>query len=72
MQFVKVVGTNGKYKVSTYNVSAIFMHKEGENLKDMRCPFCKQLLLKAEVIKGEIKCPRCKKIIKLDYSKDRA
>ncbi|MDE5978120.1 MAG: Com family DNA-binding transcriptional regulator [Turicibacter sp.] len=39
-------------------------------MKEIRCPNCNQLLLKAEVVKGEIKCPRCKKINKLD--KDRA
>lgn len=39
-------------------------------MEEVRCPICKQLLLKAEVVKGEIKCLRCKNIIKLD--KDRA
>ncbi len=34
--------------------------------KDIRCPYCGHLLLKAEYIKGEIKCPRCKKIIRLE------
>ena len=46
--------------------------KEGDFIKDIRCSNCNQLLLKADVIKGEIKCPRCKKIIKLDVNKDRA
>ncbi|MFX0548202.1 Com family DNA-binding transcriptional regulator [Hathewaya histolytica] len=35
------------------------------NIKDIRCPYCNQLLLKADYIKGEVKCTRCKKIIKL-------
>ncbi|PWX14758.1 Com family DNA-binding transcriptional regulator, partial [Clostridium perfringens] len=26
-----------------------------------RCPNCNQLLLKANFVKGEIKCTRCKK-----------
>ncbi len=42
-------------------------------MKDMRCPNCNQLLLKVDYIKGEIKCPRCKKINKLEVKrKDRA
>ncbi|WP_300902231.1 Com family DNA-binding transcriptional regulator [uncultured Clostridium sp.] len=39
-------------------------------IEDVRCPYCKQLLLRAIIVKGEIKCFRCKNIIKLD--KDRA
>ena len=39
-------------------------------MKEIRCPFCKQLL-KAFFCKGEIKCMRCKKIIYID-EKDRA
>ncbi|WP_294174069.1 Com family DNA-binding transcriptional regulator [uncultured Clostridium sp.] len=42
------------------------------NIKDVRCINCNQLLLKAEIIKGEIKCPRCKKINKILEPKDRA
>ncbi len=39
---------------------------------DIRCPKCAQLLLKAEHCKGEIKCIRCKKIIKVNIDeKDR-
>jgi phage FluMu protein Com len=41
-------------------------------IKDIRCPNCKQLLLKAEHVKGEIKCTRCGKKVKMDISKDRA
>jgi len=41
-------------------------------IKDIRCANCNQLLLKADFVKGEIKCPRCKKIIKLEDPKDRA
>jgi phage FluMu protein Com len=40
--------------------------KEGDFMEDIRCPFCNQLLLRAEKVKGEIKCLRCKNIIKLD------
>ncbi|MBZ1330969.1 Com family DNA-binding transcriptional regulator [Clostridium botulinum] len=35
------------------------------NIEEIRCPKCNQLLLKAEYVEGEIKCIRCKKIIKL-------
>ncbi len=35
-------------------------------MKDIKCPNCKQLLLKADICKGEIKCLRCKKIIKIE------
>ncbi|WP_185750788.1 Com family DNA-binding transcriptional regulator [Clostridium sp. KNHs214] len=35
------------------------------NIEEIRCPYCNQLLLKADYIKGEIKCTRCKRIIKL-------
>lgn len=41
-------------------------------MKDVRCVNCNQLLLKADIIKGEIKCHRCKKINKLLEPKDRA
>ena len=41
-------------------------------IKDIRCPKCNQLLLKVDSIKGEIKCTRCKEIIKLEVAKDRA
>ncbi|WP_346962406.1 Com family DNA-binding transcriptional regulator [Clostridium sp.] len=36
------------------------------DIEEIRCPYCKQLLLKAAYVKGEIKCIRCKKIIKLE------
>ncbi|MCX0390653.1 Com family DNA-binding transcriptional regulator [Clostridium perfringens] len=42
------------------------------NIKEIRCPNCNQLLLKANFVKGEIKCNRCKKIIILNIKKDRA
>lgn len=39
---------------------------------DLRCPACNQLLLRAEKCKGEIKCTRCKKTIKINIDeKDR-
>lgn len=34
-------------------------------MTEIRCPKCNQLLLKADVCIGEIKCTRCKKIIKI-------
>lgn len=42
-------------------------------IENIRCENCNQLLLKADLVKGEIKCPRCKKINKLEIKpKDRA
>lgn len=39
---------------------------------EIRCPNCNQLLMKAEQCKGEIKCVRCKKTIKINIDeKDR-
>ncbi len=40
-------------------------------MKDIRCPKCNQLLLKADVCIGEIKCTRCKGIIKINTKNDR-
>lgn len=36
-------------------------------IEKVRCSKCGQTLLLAEVVKGEIKCPRCKTINKLDF-----
>ncbi|EOU1926241.1 Com family DNA-binding transcriptional regulator [Clostridium perfringens] len=43
-------------------------------IKEIRCPCCNQLLFKASITTGEleIKCCRCKKIIKIKVKKDRA
>lgn len=39
---------------------------------EVRCPNCNQLLIKVEKCKGEIKCIRCKKTIKINIDeKDR-
>lgn len=38
-------------------------------MKDVRCPKCNQLLLKADYCKGEIKCTRCKKIVKIEIDR---
>ncbi|MHB9920619.1 Com family DNA-binding transcriptional regulator [Clostridium botulinum] len=38
------------------------------NIEEVRCPNCNQMLLKADYIKGEIKCIRCKKIIELEIN----
>ncbi|MBN1071507.1 Com family DNA-binding transcriptional regulator [Clostridium botulinum] len=45
----------------------------GEKMNDIRCPKCNQLLFKSN-IEGqiEIKCVRCKNIIKLEINRDRA
>ena len=40
-------------------------------MKEIRCPNCNQLLLKADVCVGEIKCTRCKKIVKIKLKNDR-
>lgn len=40
-------------------------------MNEIRCPRCNQLLLKADVCIGEIKCTRCKKIIKIKLENDR-
>ena len=46
--------------------------------KELRCPNCQtnsrpgQLLLRAQFVKGEIKCPRCGALLRLEYPKDRA
>ena len=46
--------------------------------KEIRCPNCQknsrpgQLLLRAQFVKGEIKCPRCGALLRLEYPKDRA
>lgn len=37
------------------------------NIEKIKCKRCGHTLLFAEVIKGEIKCPRCKKINKIEY-----
>ena len=36
------------------------------NIEKIKCAKCGHTLLFAEVIKAEIKCPRCKKINKID------
>ena len=39
---------------------------------EVRCANCNQLLIKVDYCKGEIKCVRCKKIIKINIDeKDR-
>jgi phage FluMu protein Com len=38
-------------------------------IEEVRCRYCNQLLLKADYIKGELKCPRCKKINKINIVK---
>lgn len=51
---------------------ALFIHPRGDQVKEIRCPKCNKLLLKADVVKGEIKCERCKGIVKINIQKDRA
>lgn len=36
-------------------------------IEKIRCKQCGHTLLFAEIIKGEIKCPRCKNINKIEY-----
>ena len=46
--------------------------------KEIRCPNCQknsrpgQLLIRDQFVKGEIKCPRCGALLRLEYPKDRA
>lgn len=40
-------------------------------MQDVRCPKCNQLLIKVEICIGEIKCTRCKEIIKINIKNDR-
>lgn len=40
-------------------------------MKEIRCPKCNQLLLKADICIGEIKCTRCKEIIEINIESDR-
>ncbi|AUN03404.1 hypothetical protein RSJ19_10920 [Clostridium botulinum] len=53
------------YKVNCTYISRCFFN-EVINIEEIRCSDCNQLLLKADYVKGEIKCTRCKKIIKLE------
>ncbi|WP_156952631.1 Com family DNA-binding transcriptional regulator [Maridesulfovibrio frigidus] len=32
---------------------------------DHRCPVCGRLLMKGQLIEVQVKCPKCKKIVKL-------
>lgn len=43
--------------------------RELVEIEKIRCWQCGQTLLLAEYVKGEIKCPRCKKINKLEMGK---
>lgn len=39
-------------------------------MTEIRCKKCNRLLLKADIIKGEIKCPKCTYLNKIEgYSK---
>lgn len=40
-------------------------------MREIRCPKCNQLLLKADYCIGEIKCTRCKEIVKIKLKNDR-
>lgn len=40
-------------------------------MKEIRCPYCNQLLMKARFCDCEIKCLRCKKTMKIKLNKDR-
>ncbi|NDV28035.1 Com family DNA-binding transcriptional regulator [Desulfovibrio sp. JC010] len=34
-------------------------------MSEHRCPVCRRLLLKGKIIEVQVKCPKCKKIVKL-------
>ncbi|MBI9112815.1 Com family DNA-binding transcriptional regulator [Maridesulfovibrio ferrireducens] len=36
---------------------------------DHRCPVCGRLLMKGKVIEVQVKCPKCKKLVKLSCNK---
>ena len=38
-------------------------------MREIRCPKCNQLLLKADICVGEIKCTRCKEIVKIEIDR---
>ncbi|WP_455616653.1 hypothetical protein [Eisenbergiella sp.] len=44
-------------------------YMEVVEIEKIKCERCGQTLLLAEYVKGEIKCPRCKKINKLDVKR---
>jgi len=74
------VAVDGEFKeyirLSTYrNVGAFLLHKKKVfKIEEVRCKHCNQLLLKADYVSGEIKCPRCNKInnIKIQRTEPRA
>lgn len=49
-------------------ICILLYFKEVINIVKVKCSNCNQTLLYADVIKGEIKCIRCKKIVKLDIN----
>ena len=58
-----------KFIYSAYISRHFLLLKKVIKIKEIRCPNCNQLLLRANTVTGEIKCTRCKKIIKLDFNK---
>ena len=46
----------------------IFRRRKVRKIEKIKCEKCGHTLLFVEVVKGEIKCPRCKKINKIEYS----
>lgn len=55
----------------TFSRRYFYTQIEVIDIEEIRCPRCKQLLLKADYIKGEIKCIRCKEIIKLEIKQSK-
>lgn len=50
--------------------SLLFLDKRGEiDIEKIKCERCGQTLMLADYVKGEIKCPRCKKVNRLDIKK---
>lgn len=69
-QYAKTAETIGAF---SFLLNAFLMFKnEVIKIEDIRCEYCNQLLLKADYVKGEIKCPRCKKINKLEIDKEQS
>ena len=45
-----------------------FFIQEVGHIVKIKCSTCGQTLMFAEIAKGEIKCPRCKELNKIDYN----
>ncbi|WP_084407587.1 Com family DNA-binding transcriptional regulator [Maridesulfovibrio bastinii] len=34
-------------------------------MREFRCPVCRRLLFKGEIVRVQVKCPKCKKLVLL-------